>query len=903
MALTSGTTLGTYEITGSLGAGGMGEVYRARDTKLGRSVAIKVLPELFAADPDRVPRFEREAKVLASLNHPHIAALYGMEQGPGTPPTHFLIMELVEGETLFDRLQRGALPVAEALAIVIQIADALETAHEQGVVHRDLKPANIKITPDDNVKVLDFGLAKAMDSSPAASSPANSPTLSVLATQAGLIMGTAAYMSPEQAKGATTDRRSDVFSFGVVFYELLTGRQPFRGDTAAEVMASVMIREADLTALPSGLNPRIAELIARCLEKNPKKRWQAMGDLRVELETLAAAPHQVAAPVAGALVAPKPLWKRAMPVVAAIAVTAVTATLATRWLTPPPSRDVIRFAVPSPNFNQGFQNLALSPDGTRLVYVANTGPGLRQLMLRTMGDLEARPIAGTEGQVASPSFSPDGQFVAFYSGVDAALKKIAITGGAAVTLCKITVPFSGPHWGGQGILFGQPNGGLRVSPDGGEPELIIPIENGQRLSSPQFIDDRGSILFSLATGPLNVGWEKGQVIVQAPDGTRQVVVSGGSDARYLPTGHLVYASGATLLAVPFDLAARRALSGPIPVVEGISRAGSQLFAAHYAVSASGLLVYMPASGLAATPRRTLALVDMTGKAQPLAVPVNAYSHPRVSPDGMRVAVATEDSKEAAIWIAELSGSGLPRRLTFEGRNVAPIWTRDGQFVTFQSDREGDRGLFQQRADGAGTAERLTKAEPTTQHFPDSWSPDGKTLTFRVAAEVNSIWTWSREGDRMPRHLLQGNRSYVTSEFSPDGRWLAYGSNELDGLQFNVFVQPFPPTGAKYQMSPTPASTPVWSPDGKRVFSAFNNRIYRADIHTIPALTVGQSVELEMPDILPSAANIRHFDLMPDGKRLLVVLPESAGDSSRQLAPQIYVVVNWLDELKAKVPIP
>ena len=310
--------------------------------------------------------------MLASLNHPHIAALYGMEQAPGQPATHFLIMELVEGETLYDRLQRGPLPVSEALAIMIQMADALESAHEQGVVHRDLKPANVKITPDEKVKVLDFGLAKAMDSSPAASSPANSPTLSVLATQAGIIMGTAAYMSPEQAKGAATDRRSDVFSFGVVLYELLTGRQPFRGDTVAEVMASVMIRQADLTALPDRLNPRIGVVIARCLEKNPKKRWQAMGDLRVELESLAAAPHHMIAP-ASEVIAREPLWKRAVPVIAAVVVTAVVATLITRQKAPPPPRDIIRFAVPTQNFDFDFQNVALSPDGTRLVYVVRAG--------------------------------------------------------------------------------------------------------------------------------------------------------------------------------------------------------------------------------------------------------------------------------------------------------------------------------------------------------------------------------------------------------------------------------------------------------------------------------------------------------------------------------------------------
>ena len=902
MALNEGSSLGTYEVLGSLGAGGMGEVYRARDSKLGRSVAIKVLPEAFAADPDRVPRFEREAKVLASLNHPHIAALYGMEQIGGASAAHFLIMELVEGETLLERLQRGALPVVEALTIAIQIAEALEYAHEQGVVHRDLKPANVKITPDDKVKVLDFGLAKAMDSSPAASSPANSPTLSVLATQAGLIMGTAAYMSPEQAKGLATDRRSDVFSFGVVLYELLTARQPFGGDTGAEIMAAVMLREADLTVLPAGINPRIREVIARCLEKNPKKRWQAMGDLRLELESLIAAPHQTTTSnPAQTVPAASPLWKRAIPIAAAVLVTAIVATVATRWLTPPPTSTVFRFTIPSPNINQGFQSLAWSPDGSRLVYLTIGIEGQRHLMLRTMGDLEARTIAGASGQVSSPAFSPDGQFVAYFSVLEGVLKKIAIAGGAPVTLCKMTAPYSGPAWHPSGIVFAQTSGVLRVSPDGGEPELLVKLGDGERIAAPQLIDDRGTLLFSYTTDALlSAGWDKGQVIVQSADGTRQVIAS-GSDARYLPSGHIVYMSGSTLMGVPFDAGTRRVRGNPVPVVEGIARGSAQLFAGHYATSASGALAYVAAAPTGAAARRTLALADMNGKAQPLSAPPNAYLHPRASPDGTRVAVATDDGKEAVIWIYDLSGGSLPRRLTFEGRNAAPIWAPDGESITFarESDREGHGGLFRHRADGSGTAERLTTSEPMLTHVPDSWSPDGKTLTFRVAADAaSSIWTWSGDGDRTPRLLVQGTPAAVTSAISPDGQWLAYGSNELVNTAYQVFVQPFPITGAKFQVNPMTSSTPVWSRDGKRLFFAFADRIFSAAIQTTPAFAAGPPDEIKVPNIMGSYAHIRHFDLMPDGKRFLVVMMSDA-DPAQQRASQINVVLNWLDELKAK----
>ncbi len=437
MPLANGSRLGLYDIIAPLGVGGMGEVYRAKDTKLGRSVAVKVLPDAFLADPDRVPRFEREAKVLAALNHPNIAALYGMEEAEGR---HFLVMELVEGETLAERLQRGRLEVEDALRIAVHIADALEAAHEQGIVHRDLKPANVKITPDDKVKVLDFGLAKAMETAPAAGNLTTSPTLSMMATQAGLILGTAAYMSPEQAKGFRADHRSDIFSFGAVLYEMLTGRQSFHGDTAPEILASVLVRDPDLAALPPNLNPRLIDLLKRCLEKSPKRRWQAIGDVRAEFEAIAPAPRTM--PAAAEIVAPaKPLWRRAIPVVAtALVASALTGAAVWRLRSPrPPS--ITRFSIALPEdqrwTNTGRRMVDLSPDGTQIVYVANA-----RLYLRTMADLEARPISGTEALsgVTQPTFSPDGRSIAFYSNAERALKRIPVSGGAAVAICPAENP-------------------------------------------------------------------------------------------------------------------------------------------------------------------------------------------------------------------------------------------------------------------------------------------------------------------------------------------------------------------------------------------------------------------------------------------------------------------------------
>jgi serine/threonine-protein kinase len=489
--LTAGTRLGSYEITGSLGAGGMGEVYRARDTKLGRAVAIKVILDQFASDEERVGRFEREAKMLAALNHPRIASLFGMEHVDGQ---HFLVMELVEGETLADRLRRGPMQVEDALPIAAQIAEGLEAAHDKGVVHRDLKPANVKITPDGQVKVLDFGLAKVMETEAASGSAVNSPTLSMMATQAGLILGTAAYMSPEQAKGFPADHRSDVFAFGTVLFEMLTGRQPFQGDTAPDVLASVLVREPDLQSLPPRLNPRLHELLRRCLEKAPKRRWQAIGDVRAEIETIAADPHGASA-VAYASAPPRPFWRRAIPIVATAIIASGLTGFGVWTVKRSPSLPVVRFTLTLPEGQQftniGRQLLAISPDGTQIVYVAN-----QRLYLRPISALEAQPISGAEaeGGVLSPAFSPDGEFIAFWSAADQTLKRIAVNGGAAVTICPLGRPF-GVRWDRNGIEVGQGGKGiLRVPASGGKPELLVAVKPGELAYGPELLPDGQTVL-------------------------------------------------------------------------------------------------------------------------------------------------------------------------------------------------------------------------------------------------------------------------------------------------------------------------------------------------------------------------------------------------------------------------
>jgi serine/threonine-protein kinase len=883
----------------------MGEVYRARDAKLGRSVAIKVLPDVFASDPDRVSRFEREAKALAALNHPHIATLHGLEQAGSR---HFLVMELVEGETLAERLQRGPLPVEDALEIAHQMADALETAHEKGIVHRDLKPANVKITPEEKVKILDFGLAKAMEvDSLSGAAIANSPTFSQMATQAGVILGTAAYMSPEQAKGFPADHRSDIFSFGVVLYEMLAGRQPFQGETVSDILASVLVREPDLGALPSGLNPRLTELVRRCLDKHPRRRWQAIGDLRVEIETIAVSPHAVPAPAQTVAAAPRSLWKRAMPV-AAGAVLAAAVTGLTVWtLRPAPRPMVARFSV-SLGEGETFTNtvrrmIAISPDGTLVVYVAS-----RKLFLRSMSDLEARPVPGTDGfqQVSDPVFSPDGGSLAFWAASDQTIKRIAVSGGAAVTICRADSPRD-MAWEDDTILFTQGGTIMRVSASGGQPDVLVRLKDDELAHGPRLLPDGQSVLFTLATATGADRWDKATIVVHSlKSGERKTLIEGGTDARYLPTGHLVYALGGVLFGVPFDLRRLAVTGGPVPVVEGVRRAVGQLAAANYSVSRTGSIAYIPGPVTTSSAQLQLALFDRNGDIEPLKAPPGPYYQPRLSPDGLRVAFSSDDGKEATIWVYDLSTTSAIRRLTFEGRNRHPIWSADSQRVVFQSDREGDLSLFWQRADGTGTAERLTRAEQGAGHVPQSWSPDGERVLFDVVkASDIALWVFSvRDKKAVPFDSVATSTS-TGAVFSPDGRWVAYSTREAGRSSNAVYVQPFPPTGAKYQISKNSEDGhhQVWSPDGTELFytPGPGNLLVAVSISTRPSFTFGEASALARPFLNAPPAMERTYDVARDGRRFLGLAESLQTNAGTVSAPRFHVVLNWFEELNARVP--
>ena len=912
----AGVRLGQYEIVRALGAGGMGEVYLARDTRLGRTVAVKLLPDAFAQEGDRIARFEREAKLLASLNHAGIAALYGLEES-SSPPRHFLVMELVEGETLAERIARGPIPVEEALTIAHQIAEALEFAHAKGVIHRDLKPANVKITPDGKVKVLDFGLAKAM--APAAQADIlSSPTLSVAGTMPGVILGTAPYMSPEQAKGIEADQRSDIFSFGAVLYEMLTGRHSFPGDTVTEVIASVLARQPDLTTLPANINPRIEELIRRCLEKDAKRRRQAIGDVRVEIESVLADPN--GAQFRGQSAHQRPDWRRTALISAATAVVVAAATAATMWTRQPPhvAATTTRFPFVLPEgqlfTRTGRQVLAISPDGTRLVYVANN-----QLYLRLMSEMESRPIAGTNLDVSSPVFSPDGQWVAFHSSTENKLRKIAITGGTSVTICDAQNPF-GLSWGADNqILFAAASTGgvLRVSGNGGKPESVITINAGEQAQNPQLLADGDTVLFTLVTGSNADRWDRAQIVVQSlKSHERRVVVEGGSNARLLPTGHLVYALGATVLAVPFDVNSLKITGGSVPVTEGVQRATAGAGAAQVAFSDSGTMVYV--EGTAENLQgRILVLIGRDGARKELPLPDATYFHPRISPDGKRLAVHSDDGKEVVVSVYDLAGTTAMRRLAFGSANRFPMWSRDGQRIVFQSDREKDGGLFWQRADGSGQVERLTKPDdPTVIHSPDSWSKDGTTLIYSVNAGLgsgdSSVWSVSIQPGAKPQPVIDLPGSLQDrSSISPDGRWIAYRSNETGRPE--IFVQPFPPSDPKYQVTTTSGPStvasqwPIWSPDGKQIIFARGEAgiadLWAVDVQTQPTFTYSQPVELPIKRILHNGAPgmPRGFDITPDGKQFIVMLAPSEAEANQVARRQINVTLNWFDELRRRVP--
>ena len=889
MALLAGTRLGSYEIVALLGAGGMGEVYRAHDTRLGRDVAIKILPEAFAADVDRVARFQREAKTLAALNHPNIAAIYGLEQADGV---HALVMELVEGEDLSQRIARGAIPLAEALPIGKQMADALEAAHEQGIVHRDLKPANIKVRADGTVKVLDFGLAKAMD--PPASSPnmSRSPTITTPAmTHAGMILGTAAYMSPEQARGHVVDKRTDIWAFGCVLYEMLTRQRAFKGDDVSTTLAAVMMKEPDWGALPATMPVGLRRLLTRCLAKDAKARMRDIGEARQQIEALVAGASGLeAAPV-------ETLSRRglSLPVAGLIAAMAAMITGVAVWTlkssAPSGGAIVARVTVslpPGVHFEDlQYPAVVLSPDGTQLAYVATRG-GIRQLYIRSMDNLELKAIAGTE-DARAPFFSPDGQWVGFFAA--GKLKKVSVTGSVLQTLWN--APFSmGGSWGPDNTIYFAPtsiSGVWKIPASGGTAQPITTLDRRKGEVShrwPQVLPGGKAVLFTVWTGP---GFDEMSIDVQSLDtGERHVLLTGGGTGRYVSTGHLVYTRGDALMAVPLDLARLKVISSAPVVLGETVYTGAQ--GAQYTVSETGALAYVP--GDSRRYERRLVWVDRHGGVDPLPAPVKAYGSPHLSPDGRRAAVEIWEGI-VGLWIYDLARATLTP-LTSGGSSQQPTWTPDGKRIAYRATRNGVRNVFWKAADGSGEEERLTTSD--NMQTPGSWSPDGAWLAFHEIAASSDIWVLRPEGDRTPQVFLSTPANERNPRFSPDGRWLAYESEESGRAQ--IYVRPFPGPGGISQISTEGGTEPVWSRDGRELFYLNGDKMMVVDIAARPTLLPGTPRLLFEGRYETSVTNTSSYDVSLDGQRFLRAQPTESG----QAATQIQVVINWQEELKRLVPM-
>jgi eukaryotic-like serine/threonine-protein kinase len=884
----------------------MGAVFRARDTKLDRDVAIKVLPEAFAHDADRLARFTREAKTLAALNHPNIAHIHGLEETGGITA---LVMELVEGDDLSQRIRKGVVPIDEALPIAKQIAEALEAAHEQGIIHRDLKPANIKVRADGTVKVLDFGLAKAMDP-PVGSSPnvSQSPTITTPAmTQAGMILGTAAYMAPEQARGKVVDRRADIWAFGAVLFEMLTGKRAFPGEDLTDTLAAVVKQDPAWEALPVDLPARVRPVLRACLQKKPTQRMGDMQSVRLALEgAFETSAPQAPPPI---LAAPRPVWRRALTLAAAVAV-GVLLTAAAAWRLWPTvaSAPVNRFSYRVPDGRSLRGNLrqvvAISPDGRRFVYNATGG-----LHVRGLDELEAHVIPGSEAAYSSPVFSPDGQSVAYWQ--EGQLRRVAISGGAPVVIGPVPENPTGVFWGLDGtIWFGQLAGIHRMPATGGTPAVVVPAQRGEQLGVSQLLPDGDTVLFTLLS-------QAGSSVAaqKISTGEGRVLVEDGFAPRYLATGHLVYLVDNVLMGVAFDARRLAVTGGAVPVARNVAHVPSRRSLRPfygYDVAADGTLVHIYSPG--ANNVSQVGLSDRTGTVTPLALPAGTYDTVRVSPDGTRIAAGVADGKQAYVAIWDLDGRTALRRLTFGGNHRYPIWSRDGQRVTYQSDREGDGALYWQRADGTGPAERLTRPEKGREHVPASWSPNDDTLLFTdvpssTTTFVGALWTYERRrGVTAPFAGVSGVAQ--SPMFSPDGRWVAYASR--DQGPFGIYVQPFPATGTRYQLPNLTGSAqsilPVWSPDGTALY--FAPRVGQLAVTAVTTRpTFGFGISIEVPTrftgtVDGGAVSVRSFDLMPDGRFIGLYAPgplsAAAGTASRQ--PEIHIVLNWFEELKRLVPV-
>jgi eukaryotic-like serine/threonine-protein kinase len=887
MVLSAGQSVGPYEIVSTLGAGGMGEVYRAHDTKLKRDVALKILPVDVSDNPERLARFEREARVLASLNHPHIGAIYGVEEADRQ---RALVLELVEGPTLADQLTQGALSLKETLSTARQIAEALDAAHEKGIVHRDLKPANIKVTPDGIVKVLDFGIAKMRAPGEGV---AEAPTVTTVGTRAGTLLGTAAYMSPEQARGQAVDKRTDIWAFGCLLYEMLTGRAAFAGETLSDTLARVLEREPEWSRLPSATPASVRRLLRRCLEKDPKQRLRDIGDAPLEVqETLASAPD-------GDRVTRTGPSRLALIGIAAVVLGALAVGVAAWRLRPAEARAVTRFSHVLAE-EQSFADLsrpviAISPDGSTVVFAGRNG-----LYRRTMAEWDAAPIRGTDGSPTTPFFSPDGQSVGYWDRAAQELRRIALSGGASVSLTRAPSVY-GASWGSDDrIVYAQEDGIWRVSAAGGTPEHTVKIQAGELAYGPRMLPTGDTLMFTLVNRSSMLGqstaWDQAEVILQSlATGERKTLVR-GSDARILPTGHLVYALDTVVYASPFDLRTREVTGAPVPVIERAQRmvrgGGGQGGSANYDVSLQGTLAYVPWSTLQSSPanNRRLLAVDLDGRAEPLIDERREYWRPRISPDGTRVAVEVMDRDRLyQIWIVDLK-QRTATPLTMRAENSYAVWSPDGQSVIYRGGLDGVRGIYRQPADGRGAPELIIPQ----QGNPTDASGEG-IVTFHTSVS-QGIYTLHVDDKKVSEFVVTPSREHMAA-LSPDGKWVAYTSN--DSGQDEVYVLPYPRSGVAKLVSIGGGVGPVWAKDGSALYYRGSSGDLMAVPTTLrPTLTTGRPRPLfRFAGVYRPSGTAAAFDIHPDGRRFIMV---SELENPETQPSRLNIVVNWFEELSRLV---
>jgi serine/threonine protein kinase/Tol biopolymer transport system component len=909
MALANGTKLGPYEIVAPLGAGGMGEVYRARDTRLERIVAIKILPRHLSTDPILRQRFEREAKTISSLNHPHICVVHDVGRQDGID---FLVMEYLEGETLATRVAKGPLPLEQVLKYGVQIADALDKAHRSGVVHRDLKPGNIMLTSQGGTgaKLLDFGLAKAAVPLSTGTTLTAAAMRTAPVTQEGTIVGTFQYMSPEQVEGKELDGRSDIFSFGAVLYEMVTGRRAFQGKSQISVASAVLEKDPEpISTLQPMTPPALDRAIRRCLAKDPEDRWQTARDLELELKWIAEAGSQAGVPAP--LVSHRKMRERLSWAAAAVFVL-TTIALAIGFVlrapnTPQPMRLSAEIGADASLYTTYGTSAILSPDGTRLALVASGSDQKRRIYVRSLDQLQATALSGTEN-ARDPFFSPDGQWIGFFA--DSKLKKISVQGGAAVTLCDVPDDRGG-SWGEDGTIVFAPDQRAtlsKVSSAGGTPQPLTTLdkqtgENTQRW--PQVLPGSKAVLFtSNTTGGTFAGFEDSDIVVYSmASGQRKKLQRGGFHARYLPSGHVVYMHEGTLFAVPFDLKRLEVTGQPAPILEGVVTAA--LYAgAQFSFSETGTFAYV--AGRSGGQNVSIYWMDREGKFTPLRETPGNYSNPAFSPDGKRLALEIFDGKRSDIWVYEWERDALTR-LTFTGEsNGYPVWTPDGQRIVYSSlEKGGAYNLWWIRANGAGDSQRL--AENKNIQFASSWRPDGKVLAFMQLNPGTSwdVMTLPIEGNAKTGWKPGEPKPFVNSAFiewepafSPDGRWLAYMSNESGTSE--VYVRPFPGPGGKWQISTGGGLYPKWSRNGKELFY----RTVDSKIMEVTYTAAGDSFRADKPQIwspgqFTDRGNAYNFDLQPDGKRFAVL--KAPGTEPTAAVNKVSFIFNFFDELRRKLP--